>query len=275
MEQCIHTHWIADEQLISACDFIPGNFEGYEYVYEVIRLIDGKPLFYAEHFGRLEKSCALAGFPLPQSALLKTQFHILVEANRVDAGNVKVMVSKGRNFAKYKMAMWFIPAFYPDETMLQQGVVVALIDLKRIDPQIKMFRSDYKQLVAETLQRLQVYELLLLDNDQITEGSRSNVFFVKGNQLFTAPDEAVLRGVTRQKVLEISKRLGIEVHKEFLRLNELQKMEAAFLCGTSPGVLPISNIVDKAAYSTNHHVMQILKHSYQQERDDDIANFSW
>ncbi|GAB1417789.1 aminotransferase class IV [Bacteroidales bacterium] len=275
MEQCIHTHWIADEQLISSCDFISENFEGYDYIYEVIRVIDGKPLFYAEHIARLEESCSLASFPLPHAPMMKTQFHALVETNRVDAGNVKVMVSKGRNFEKYKMAMWFIPAFYPDETMLQQGVDVALIDLKRIDPQIKMFRSDYKLLVAETLKRLQVYELLLLDDGNIMEGSRSNVFFVKGNQLFTAPDEAVLRGVTRQKVLDISEHLGIEVHKKLLTTNALQQMEAAFLCGTSPGVLPISQIVEKVMYSTNHPAMKLLKQSYQQERDDDIANFSW
>ena len=45
-----------------------------------------------------------------------------------------------------------------------------------------------------------LYEVLLVDrNGRITEGSRSNVFFVKGNKFYTGPSAMVLVGITRKK----------------------------------------------------------------------------
>ncbi len=274
MEQCIHSSFIADGKLISSCDFIPAHFEGYEYVYEVVRIIDSKPLFFAGHIARLEMSCLLAGFSPPGAEKLKRLFKALIEANGVEAGNVKVMATNEEN-ARFRLAIWFIPAFYPDNEMLTQGVEVALIDLKRTDPQIKIHRNEYKQLVAESVKQQQVYELLLLDDGRITEGSRSNVFFIKGETLFTAPDKVVLKGVTRDKILEIITRLGLECHKVQIHQNELQQYDAAFLCGTSPGVLPIARIKELSEFQANHPVLLQIQQSYENIRNDNIGQFVW
>ena len=50
-----------------------------------------------------------------------------------------------------------------------------------------------------------------MKNNEITEGSRSNIFFLKDETLVTAPDNAVLNGITRKHILEICRENSIRL----------------------------------------------------------------
>ena len=82
-----------------------------------------------------------------------------------------------------------------------------------------------------------VYEVLLVNREsKVTEGSRSNLFFIREGVVRTAPDSEVLPGITRQKVLELISEEGFRLDIRSLALEELPSAEAAFLTGTSPKV---------------------------------------
>ena len=49
----------------------------------------------------------------------------------------------------------------------------------------------------------------------------------------------VLMGITRNYVIEALKRLNISLIEKAVCVNELADFDAAFICGTSSGVLPI------------------------------------
>jgi len=88
-----------------------------------------------------------------------------------------------------------------------------------------------------------VFEVLLVDHEgNITEGSRSNVFFITKNNLITSPDEKVLQGITRKKIIQLCGNNNIPVIKKDIPLGEIVKLEGAFLTGSSPKVLPICAI---------------------------------
>jgi len=94
------------------------------------------------------------------------------------------------------------------------------------------------------------FEAILVNEDgTVSEGSRSNIFFVKGNKLVTSPDSAVLLGVTRNKVAEVCESNGIEVEKRIIKIDELESFDGAFITGTSNDVLPIKSI-DKIVYNS-------------------------
>ena len=76
----------------------------------------------------------------------------------------------------------------------------------------------------------------------ITEGSRSNVFFVNGNKFYTAPASKVLVGVTRTKVIECIDELDFTVIEEAVLASQTGMFDAVFLTGTSPKVLPVNSI---------------------------------
>ncbi len=71
-----------------------------------------------------------------------------------------------------------------------------IIDWERDNPNVKIIKADYKEAVADGFARNnkfgRPFELLLADQKGLlTEGSRSNLFFIRDNQVITAPDERI------------------------------------------------------------------------------------
>ena len=89
------------------------------------------------------------------------------------------------------------------------------------------------------------YETVFERDGILTEASHSNVFFVKNGIVYTHPADCfILDGITRQVVLELCEKLGIEVRLEGLLVKDIPNIEEAFLTGTSTQVLAIQNIDD-------------------------------
>jgi branched-chain amino acid aminotransferase len=82
MDQCLHLHFIVNEDLRNTCDFIPVKYEGQGYVYEVVRVIDGKILFLEDHLERFYETFNLKNikFPLKEKQLAKA-LKVLIESN--------------------------------------------------------------------------------------------------------------------------------------------------------------------------------------------------
>jgi branched-chain amino acid aminotransferase len=87
------------------------------------------------------------------------------------------------------------------------------------------------------------------------------VFFIKNNQLITAPDQLVLSGITREKTIEIAKGLGIEILFRAVHCSELASFDACFITGTSPELLQVSSI-NKLTFTLNHPLYCMLKDEY-------------
>jgi branched-chain amino acid aminotransferase len=88
-----------------------------------------------------------------------------------------------------------------------------------------------------------VNETLMVQTDgRILEGLSSNFFGIKGGAMWTA-EEGVLSGITRASVLDIaSSRLGIPVHYDAIRADELEILDECFITSAGRGVLPVVQI---------------------------------
>lgn len=276
MENCQQAFFIANETLKNTCEFIPSHFNSDDFVYEVIRVIEGVPLFLEDHLERLTLSCRRSGIALSiELSALKQQMKVLIEVNKVANGNIKIMIADKNSPHPFWMALWFIAATYPTTDDYRDGVKVALFDWKREAPQSKIHRPAYKQAVADAIKQKQVYELLLVHQEQITEGSRSNVFFVQDNQLITSPKELILEGVTRKKVVALCATNDLNLVERALKVNQLPFVEAAFLTGTSPKVLPIFNILGFHDFQTFHPLLETVMKLYEKQLQQDLTEFSW
>ena len=59
--------------------------------------------------------------------------------------------------------------------------------------------------------------LLISKQGYITEGSRSNIMFIdNNNKIYTPIDSQVLKGITRQTVMDICEKLNIEVTRKLI-----------------------------------------------------------
>lgn len=176
-------------------------------LYEVIRVMDGKPLFYSEHIARLRNSAKLANTEIAVSSdELKRQAIKLLDVNEMKTGNFKIILS-GENLCLFQ-----IRHKYPDKTMYENGVDTVLYHGERKNPNIKAIDTVFRSSANEKIMEKNAYEAILVDkNGFVTEGSRSNIFMVMGETVITSPVADVLPGITRDKIIELSKKLCYKV----------------------------------------------------------------
>jgi branched-chain amino acid aminotransferase len=252
---------ITNEGPILQADFQVEEFDTDRTVYEVIRIIDGIPLFVEDHFDRLQNSLKTHGYEINLGLEdFITKIGELIQHNSCLIGNIKFVYLSFGNLSKW--AYFFIPHHYPSELDYQLGVSTDLLRVERKSPNSKIIQKSVREMADQLIADQNLYEVLLVDHeDQITEGSRSNVFFVKDEVLYTAPASKVLVGITRQKVLECLRDLGFEVVEKGVSVKEINRFDAIFLTGTSPKVLPVQSI-GNLNYNTRLNCIKSLMNCY-------------
>lgn len=232
-------------------------------VYEVIRLIDGVPMFFEEHMERMRSSCQLVGMPeLPDDKHIKDWISVLCMSNSIYYYNIKLIASMSDD-AGFSLLIYFLKTAYPEQSMYIDGIVTRTVERERNNPNAKIldltFKDDMNKIMAET----KSYELLLVNRDGlITEGSRSNVFFIKGSTVYTAPTKYVLAGITRRHIMEACRLAGADLQERALTADEIGQMEAAFMSGTSPRVLPIAKIDEISYNSSSNKLLKAIADAY-------------
>lgn len=226
-------------------------------VYEVFRVMDGCALFLEDHFNRLLSSVKVSGTDFKMNFQEFEQcVHELCKINNQSFGNIKFVLSGDNMESRWYFT--FIPHSYPSESEYGKGVATGLLYAEREQPNAKIIQQTVREKANQMMAEKKLYEVLLVDrNGLITEGSRSNVFFVKGDVFYTAPTAMVLAGVTRMKVLECLDELKFTVVEQAVASAEIEQYDAVFLTGTSPKVLPVNRIDDHVFNAGNPMVEQL------------------
>ncbi len=211
--------------------------ENKDSVYEVLRVIRGVPLFLTDHLKRLSQSAKLANLEIRYSEKeIEDSLSDLIQKNQVSEGNILIS-------CKENLIAFFIPYKYPGQALYENGIRAGILRAERQNPGAKVFQTTVRQQADEMMLNDDFYEVLLVDQkERVTEGSRSNVFFVEQNKIITPPSNEVLLGVTRNKTILLSKELNINVEERSVYLTELASFNGVFVTGTSPKILPVKQI---------------------------------
>lgn len=268
MQECIHSKFILDGEIVDCRQFRSLLIDQGISIYEVVRVIHGKILFARDHLLRLEQSVRLAGQETWYSLdTLQVMISHLPALNGIPEGNIKIVFNympDGRN----KFLAYFVTHFYPDTEQYKKGIDLHSYHFTRTDPHKKIWRPKHRTAVQEYISKNLLYEVLLIDDhDRITEASKANIFFITGDTVTTPPIELVLPGITRKYILEICRDNGIPVREEIIQRNRLDSFEAAFITGTSPKVLPVSHI-DKYRFNPDHPVLRLLMEKFDNFIDE-------
>lgn len=229
-------------------------------VYEVIKIVGGIPLFIEDHLERLAHSMELTQIngTAPGSEAMIALIQTLCNKSQVFFGNAELMFFNSPE-GDYQFLLGFIAHSYPAATDYLHGIGVGLFLSERNQPNAKVKNTETRIKANQYLKEHNYYEVLLYNQlNQITEGSRSNVFFIKSGQVYTAPDELVLKGISRKYVIQVIQEQELELVEKALTLEDLPDIEAAFLCGTSPGVIPIRSIEQHSLDYKNLLVKSIM-----------------
>ncbi len=200
------------------------------FVFTTLRLEQGKPLWLHEHFDRLKNhsealGLGFAGFERLEQELLKHQ--------NTSGLNLLRLVTSG-DFVSSSIR----PLIPPTPEQYTQGVKVHFSSIQ-IHPQLGRYKTgNYLpyRLAKKEADGVGAFEGLLTDSqDYLVDGSRSSLFLFQDDILYSL--QGGLEGITRQKILEKARALGIQTKQAYFKPDEIKGQ--LLLAGTGMGLVPV------------------------------------
>ena len=220
-----------------------------EGVFESFRWKDRRPVLISEHVERLKKGSEILKIPFPDKDYILNQIESAVSQSYADDLYIKIaIISKGdRVFFKN-----------PDESSL----LVLTREYIEIDEDVSICVASQKKNQDSTLIGLKTFNYLenilarrealekgfddaffLNTNEDITETTSSNIFWVRGKDLFTPGTECgLLPGITRMEVINIAGSIGYKINTRKFDLSYLLNSDYAFLTNSLRGMVYVKKI---------------------------------
>ena len=240
-------------------------------VFDLLRTFQGKPMFLKEHLARLKQSAAKIDleFPWTQKQLIEIVRQTLAR-NPQGEYNIRLVVTGGSSpdfitpQGQPRLLVLVTPFAEQPQWWYTDGVkVITTTAIERHIPGAKSIDYIPATIALKNAKRQGAVEAIYMDRDRnIQEGTTSNLFVFKGNQLLT-PAEGVLKGITRQVVLQLCEPM-FEVVMRNLRYDEFVAADEVFITGTKKGLVPViqvdeTTIGDGRPGSRTRQVMQALQ----------------
>ena len=273
MNECYGKKFILNGELHPSDNFDNTLVYEGDSIYEVIRMIKGSPVFFHDHMERLESSIRIRQKEtLAKISDLRKDIIDLVKTEKRKDINLKIVFNYNQDSNNY--LIYFIEPIYPSDEQYKKGVKGILFYAERKDPESKVINHKLRSSIYHKLILESGYEALLVNEEnQITEGSRSNIFFLKGDTLTTAPDDKVLNGITRKYILDICQDHKIKVKFMCIPVDSIQDYDAVFMTGTSPMVLQFYRIGD-IYFNVRIALIDDLRRLYMEKAEESIKRFA-
>ncbi|WP_061320809.1 aminotransferase class IV [Clostridium botulinum] len=272
--ECFNKFFIENEKIKEIKLFDENFLKEGRSLYEVIRIIDGAPLFLKSHLNRFYNSAKLEELNLwLDEEVIKEKINRLIEINKVSIGNIKLVFNFNKE-KNNKFLCYFLKHNYPEYIEYKNGVRTILYHGERENPNAKVINMDFRKAVGEKIKEEKAYEAILVDkNGYITEGSKSNIFMIKDSKVITSPVEKVLPGITRQNIIDVCKNLNLDIDEEKVHYKDIEKLEGLFISGTSPKVLPIKSVDEMEFKSSENKLILSIMEGYNKAIEKDIKGY--
>jgi len=240
---------------ISALDY--GFLYGYA-LFETMRAYGGRVFRLDRHLNRLAQSAKVLGISI-EILELKGAVMDTIQANKLSEARIRLTISIGEGEMTPDLSTCKIPTViilaenykpYP-EKVCRKGFRAIVLTIRR-NSQSPLSRLKSTSYLESILARQEAREagvdeaLCLNEKGFLAEGSMSNIFLVADGRLKTPGyDSGILPGITRQTVLELATKLGIDILECNIRLDELFQAQEAFFTGSLIEVMPLTEIEGK------------------------------
>jgi len=137
---------------------------------------------------------------------------------------------------KANLVIMNIPWKKPPEETFEKGVHLIRENFVRPNPEVKTLYYFNSLRLQKKLREYKAVDVMY-HTDKISETSRTNLFFVKGDDVYT-PASDMLKGITRKRVLS----LFSEIKVEDIDVGQLYEFDEIFLTSTSRDVTPVVSV---------------------------------
>lgn len=212
---------------------------------------NGKISFAEQHIHRMRLACEKLLIPFSDWALLLDEMSALAAAE--ERAVIKVIISRGSGGRGYSAANCRLPTRiiglspFPDfyDEWKTQGIRLALSPVcLGVNPTfagIKHLNRLEQVLIRTHLEQMPAQEALVLDSEGwLTECCAANLFWRKGNQVFTPyVDRAGVNGTMRQHILRCLQNSAWQVSEVREKLDTLADADELFICNALMPVIPV------------------------------------
>ena len=258
-------------------------------IWEGLRLHNGKFAFLDKHMDRLFAGASAIHLDIGLSreeligALLET-----IEINEMtDEVHVRLMITRGDKktpsqhpsnvvggpniviIAEHKVA---------DPSISQEGITLFTVTVRRPPPDTLDQRLNCHSKLHEVIALVQAIEagadeaLMLDPTGAVATCNATNFFIVKNGQVWTSTGEYCLNGITRELVIEISRKNGIEAFEKPFSLTDVYSADEAFVTGTFGGLTPVTKVDGRTiADGKIGSVTLLLQGLYKEAINDEVS----
>jgi len=250
---------------------VPVSSPGFLYgwgLFETMRAYRRNIVYFDAHLNRIAASSRILGLALlhPQDKLKKIITKAL-ELNYADDACVRLAVWKADKGTDISVSVKkYTP--YP-EKKYRDGFSACVSSLRQNEDSL-LARHKSANYLLPRLSYMEarakgVDEALVLNNrGYIAEASRSNIFLIKDNILFTpALSCGCLDGITRRLVLRLAKKYNFSCCEGNFTLQDLFDSDAAFLANSLIGIMPLGRLDRKRVTKPGDKTTDFFRQRYQ------------
>ena len=237
-------------------------------VYEVVPFYNSSPIAYENHIERLQKSASALSMKISLD-IISNEIKKLIALCESKAGYVYYQVTRGQDLIRSHMHS-------NDMEIETFGYVLAhTFETKSLKTMIcedlRWGRCDIKStsLLGNVLSMNKAREkgcdeVIMHNNNILTEAGASNLFFVKDDDICTpALSNNILPGITRQILIDTLLNIDIKVYEKDFTLDDLKAASSAWLTSSTKGIAPIIDIINlETALILNHDKYLIAQQAF-------------
>ena len=230
-------------------------------VFEGIRAYGGRVFKLEEHLTRLWDSARAIDLTIPLSKdKLREKILETLRHNKLKDAYLRLLVSRGKGDLgldprKCPRSSLIIIAHkisvYPED-FYEKGLEVIVASTRRISPSALNARIKSLNYLNNILAKIEANlqgmgEAIMLSQDgYVAEGAADNIFVVKDGELLTPPTWiGILKGITRDVVIELAEKEGLPVKEETFTPFSLYSCHECFLTGTAAEIIPVTKVDGK------------------------------
>ena len=232
-------------------------------IFETIKFINKKMLFFDEHIDRL-----FSNNFFDKSKINKEKIHLdaikVINKNSISKGLIKIIMlplSENWNDLEYYVFIRELPKntedcvkiiFYSEN----------LYPILRFHPMYKSLSYMGNIMAIRDAKLKGAFEPIFYNKFHIiTEGAIRNIFFIKNHTIYTPSSElGILNGITRQKVIQLAISEGYKVNETHINYDDINSMDEAFITSSAIDILPC----DWNGWSSHHAITIKLKNLYKE-----------
>ena len=248
--------------------------------FETIRSYSGKFLGWDMRFERLKGGLDYLNIDAPfTSQELKEQVLSLLSKNSLSKADAMIRLQcwrkGGRGYTPSSSeANWMIQA---SALSKHHNAINLILAETRCIPSVALERKyklsnglNYIKAAQEAKEKSGDDSLMLTVNGKISETTSANIFWVKGDKVFTPSVECyLLPGVTRSIVINVIQSLGIQIEEGVFDLGAIEEAEAVFCTNSLKEISEVQSL-DEHRFEVSHPLVQKIKTGFNRFKEQEL-----